>query len=97
MGEKRRMLTPQERAAKLERELEEARAKAEAADRKRYNVLDEQWAKLVAKRDEITVKLDAIDDEMSEIVERVPALAESRPLHVVDDLTGASSAEAQAV
>lgn len=86
MGEtKRKMLTPQERAAKLERELAEARAKAEAADRKQHDQLQEQRAKLQEQVDDRTAKIEAIDAALVEIIERVPALAESRPsLSVVD-------------
>lgn len=89
MGEtKRKMLTPAERVAKAEAELAAAKEKAEAGDRKRHDQLQEQRAKHVEVIDDRTAKVEAIDAELNEIIERVPALAESRPtLSVVEGET----------
>ena len=83
----RKMRTPEERIAAAKAQLEELEAKAQAKDRKRFSVLDEQRAKLVAQLEELTAKVEAIDEELVAIVERVPELAEpSTPtLTVVED------------
>lgn len=91
MGEnKRRMLTPAERVAKLQAELAEAQAKAEVKDRKRYTELGEQREKLVAQIEERTDKVEAIDTERAQIEVRVPGIGQPS-LAVVGD------AEAQAI
>ena len=59
----RTVLTPQQRVAKLEAELEAARKKAEERENKARNTAWEKRAKLVAKRDELTKQIDAIDAE----------------------------------
>lgn len=85
MGEtKRKMLTPEERVAKLEADLAAARLKAESKDRGRHDQLQEQRAKLQAKVDDAQAKIEAIDAELGDIIERVPALAQPT-LHAVAD------------
>lgn len=58
------VLTPAERVAKLERELEAARAKAAAKDTKAADKLLERRATLVKQIDERQVKVDDIDEQL---------------------------------
>lgn len=71
---KRTILTPEERVAKLEAELEAAKAKAQSKDRKRHTeigervaALDERIAKLVAQREELVVEGNAIEERVPEL------------------------------
>lgn len=64
---KRTILTPEERVAKLERELAEAKVKAQAKDRKRLDVVIERRALLQAKVDGITKQLTELSSEQSEL------------------------------
>jgi chromosome segregation ATPase len=74
---KRKSLTPEERVAKAEQDLADAKAKLESGDRKRHATLTEQKAKLEEKRDEAVSKITAIDAELSSIAARVPELAQA--------------------
>lgn len=60
---KRTVLTPAERVKKLEAELEAARKRAEERANAGRVKAQEKRAKLVAKRDELTKQIDAIDAE----------------------------------
>ena len=73
---KRRMLTPEERVARLEAELKAAREKAAAKSRKQADQLKEQRTKLVARRNEISDKIQAIDAQLAEL-EPTPATDET--------------------
>jgi predicted nucleic acid-binding Zn-ribbon protein len=73
---KRTVLTDEERVAKLEAELKAAREKAEAKKNKARTVAMEKRGKLVAKRDELTKQIDAIDAEFPPATE-VPAQDEN--------------------
>ena len=61
---KRKQLTPEERVAKLEAELEAARKRAEERGNKRANQLKEKQAKLIEKRDALTEQINQIQDEL---------------------------------
>lgn len=61
---KRRVLTPEERIAKLEQDLAEAKRKANEKAAKRATQLGEQRAKLVERAEEIARKIQAIDTEL---------------------------------
>lgn len=71
---KRKLLTPEEKVAKLERDLAEARAKASEKDRKRFAEVADKISKLEAKRAEINLQLDGLAGERDAIVARVPEL-----------------------
>lgn len=60
----RKVLTAEERIAKLEADLATARAKAQAKADKANNELREKRAKLVAKRDELSAKIEEIDGQL---------------------------------
>lgn len=59
----RKVLTDEERIAKIEAELKAAREKAEAKKNKARNAAVEQVNKLIAKRDELNAKIDALIEE----------------------------------
>lgn len=60
----RRVLTPQERIAKLEADLKAAREKAAAKDQKKIDALKEKRGVQVQKVNEAQAKLTAIDEEL---------------------------------
>lgn len=64
---KRTTLTPEERIAKLEADLEAARAKAKERADKEGNKLQEQRAALVTRREGIDVKIKAIDVQLEQL------------------------------
>lgn len=71
---KRKVLTAEEKIAKLEQDLADARAKAQGKDRKRYSEVVEKITALEAKRSEINLQLDGLAGERDAIVARVPEL-----------------------
>lgn len=71
---KRKVLTPEEKIAKLEQDLADARAKAQSKDRKRYAEVVEKITALQAKQSEINLQLDGLAGERDAIVARVPEL-----------------------
>ena len=64
---KRKQLTPEERVAKLEAELEAARKKAEERGNKQRKVLQE-------KRDKLATKIDQLQDQLGEIDKQLESL-----------------------
>lgn len=66
---KRKMLTPAERVAKLEAELEAARKKAEAKANKAKTEATEKRAKLVEKRDALNAQIA----ELTKVIGDEPA------------------------
>ena len=64
---KRTVLTPEERVAKIEAELEAARAKMLDKQRKQVTTLLEQRDKLRARSRDIDSKLDTIEFRLSEL------------------------------
>lgn len=71
---KRKMLTAEERVAKLEQDLAAARAKAQGKDRKRYDEVTDKIRTLESKRTDINTQLEALAGERDAIVSRVPEL-----------------------
>lgn len=70
----RKMLTPEEKIAKLEADLQAARAKVQEKDRKRFAEVTDKMTSLQTKRDEITKQLEELAGERDAIVQRVPEL-----------------------
>lgn len=70
---KRTVLTPEQRVARLEAELAAARKKAEDKANKHFTQLREKRAKLVARRDDLTKQIDAIDAELPDTKDEAPA------------------------
>lgn len=64
---KRTTLTPEERIAKLEADLEAARARAKERADKEGNKLKDQRAALVTRREGIDVKIQAIDVQLEQL------------------------------
>lgn len=60
----RTVLTDEQRLAKMEADLKAARERVAAKANKQANVLKEQRAKLVAKRDELNTKISKLDAEI---------------------------------
>lgn len=61
---KRKILTPQERVAKLEAELKAAREKAEAKAKAESDQLTERRAKIVERRDLLNTQIEEIDKQL---------------------------------
>lgn len=70
---KRKMLTPEQRVAKLEAELAAAKQQAQDKDRKRHAQLNEQYKLVVTKRDALNKKLEELESELDEVEKRLPA------------------------
>lgn len=85
MSDKRKMLTPAERVAKLEADLAQAKAKAEAKANRQAAELAEKRAKLVEQINDRQAKVDAIDAELAELgFEAVDITAEAEDDNVVN-------------
>jgi len=82
----RKVLTHAERIAKLEAELAAARAKAEEKEAKAKRDAVEQVNKLIAKRDELNAKIDALIAEHG--------LETGTPAEVVAEVTPTEDTEA---
>lgn len=68
---KRKMLTPAERVAKLERELAEARDKAQGKDRKEQARLEEKVKTLREKAGKINDEIAAVEAELNVVTARL--------------------------
>lgn len=64
---KRKMLTPEQRVAKLEADLAAARKKAEAKTNKAKAEATEKRAKLVAKRDALNVQILELTETIGDV------------------------------
>ncbi len=92
MGEsKRKMLTPEQRVAKLEAELAEAKAKAEAKTRARVEVLRKQRSTLYTQIGERKEKIEQINSEL----EALGFEAEAEQLTLDDVIDGTETAVAE--
>lgn len=69
---KRTVLTPEQRVAKLEAELDAAKAKAEARANKEAKTLHDRRSSLMKRVNEITAKIDDIDTQLSRLGYYVP-------------------------
>lgn len=69
----RRTLTPEERLAKAEQDVRDARAKLETADTKRLEEINEKLGKLREKRDDLVSKITSFEAEAEVINERQAA------------------------
>lgn len=80
---KRKQLSPAERIAKLEAELDAARNRASARAQRKVERLETQRAALIEKRDELDAKIKAVESDIDEAKQ------------LVDQASDAESAEAE--
>lgn len=86
---KRKMLSPAERVAKIEKELADARAKLTAK-------ADKERTSLVEKRDKLVAKRDALNTEINEANQRLEELGTGGDVPDPDPIEASTAAKIEA-